>query len=43
MRSFSIPIKLADSFEGLAESKGLLSIKDESLLVQFQTKDAILD
>ncbi len=42
MRSFSIPIKLADSFEGLAESKGLLSIKDESLLVQFQTKDAIL-
>jgi hypothetical protein len=42
MRSFSIPIKLADSFEGLAESKGLLSIKDESILIQFQTKDAVL-
>lgn len=42
MQSFSIPIKLADSFEGFAESQGLLSIKDESILIQFQTKDAIL-
>lgn len=42
MRSFSIPVKLADSFEGFAESKGLLLLKDESILIQYQTKDAIL-
>ena len=42
MQPFSIPIKLADSFEGFAESKGLLSIKDENILIQYQTKDAIL-
>lgn len=42
MQSFSIPVKLSDSFEGLAESKGLLSIKDNSINIQFQTKDAIL-
>ena len=42
MQSFSIPIKLSDSFEGLAESKGLLLTQEESLNIQFQTKDAIL-
>lgn len=42
MQSFSIPIKLADSFEGLAESKGLLISNDEVILIQFQTVDAIL-
>ena len=42
MQSFSIPIKLSDSFEGLAESKGLLSIKEEQIYIQYQTKDAIL-
>ena len=42
MKSFSIPIKLSDSFEGLAESKGLLSMKEDNINIQFQTKDAIL-
>jgi len=42
MKSFSIPIKLSDSFEGLAESKGLLSMKEDNINIQFQTKDSIL-
>jgi len=42
MNSFSIPIKLNDSFEGLAESKGLLSMKEGNINIQFQTKDSIL-
>jgi hypothetical protein len=42
MQSFSIPVKLADSFEGFAESKGLLISNDEAILIQFQTVDAIL-
>jgi len=42
MKSYSIPVKLKDSFEGFAESKGLLSIAKDTLVIQFQTKDAIL-
>lgn len=42
MKSFTIPIKLSDSFEGLAESKGIISLKEDSVNIQFQTKDAIL-
>ncbi len=42
MQSFSIPVKLADSLEGFAESKGLLSVKNEIIKIQFQTVDAIL-
>jgi hypothetical protein len=42
MQSYSIPIKLADSFEGLAESKGLLISNEDVITIQFQTVDAIL-
>jgi hypothetical protein len=42
MDTFSIPIKLSDSFEGFAESKGLLLLKNGAIIIQFQTKDAIL-
>lgn len=42
MDTFSIPIKLSDSFEGFAESKGLLLLKNGKVIIQFQTKDAIL-
>ena len=42
MDTFSIPIKLNDSFEGFAESKGLLLLKNGAVIIQFQTKDAIL-
>ena len=42
MDTFSIPIKFNDSFEGFAESKGLLLLKNGAVIIQFQTKDAIL-
>lgn len=42
MESNSLAIKLNDSFEGLAETKGLLKLKNDALRLQFQTKDAIL-
>jgi hypothetical protein len=42
MDKFSIPIKLSDSFEGFAESNGLLLVNNDIIHIQFQTKDAIL-
>ncbi len=42
MDNFNIPVKFKDSYEGFAESSGLLSMNDEQLMIQFETKDAIL-
>jgi len=42
MDKFNIPIKFKDSYEGFAESSGLLSMNEEQLIIQFETKDAIL-
>ena len=42
MDKFNIPIKFKDSYEGLAESSGLLSMDDNQLIIQFETKDAFL-
>lgn len=42
MESNSLAIKLSDSYEGFAETTGLLKLKNDSIQIQFQTKDAIL-
>ncbi len=42
MPSSSFAIKLRDSYEGFAESAGLLSLNDASIVIQYQTKDAII-
>jgi|ETN07SMinimDraft_1059922.scaffolds.fasta_scaffold54976_2 hypothetical protein len=42
MDKFNIPIKFKDSYEGLAESSGLLSMDDNQFIIQFETKDAFL-
>jgi hypothetical protein len=42
MDKISIPIKFKDSYEGFAESSGLLSIDGDTLTIQFETQDALL-
>ena len=42
MQTQSLPFKNTDSYEGFAETTGLLRLDGENLNIQFQTKDAIL-
>ena len=42
MDKLNIPIKFKDSYEGFAESSGLLSMNKDSIIIQFETQDAIL-
>ena len=42
MESYSLAVRMYDSFEGLAETSGLLKLKNDALHIQFQTKDAIV-
>ncbi len=41
MNKKSLPFKIKDVFEGFAESSGILRLEDESVWMEFQTKDAI--
>ncbi len=41
METIILPIKLSNSYEGLAESKGLVSFEKDTVRLQFQTKDSI--
>jgi len=42
MESLSIPFKITDTFEGLAECEGILRVYDETLTLEYQQKDAML-
>lgn len=41
MENISIPIKFRDSYEGFAESSGILSLRENHIIIQFETKDAL--
>lgn len=41
MRKISIPFKIKNVYEGLAETEGVITIENEHLKIEFQTKDSI--
>lgn len=41
--SQSVPVKLADSWGGLASNHGILRIEESALILEFQTKDDLFD
>jgi len=41
MNKISIPFRIKDIYEGLAESDGVVSLTEDSLIIELQTKDAI--
>ena len=41
MHNVSVPFKITDVYEGFAETDGIILFADDSIKLQFQTKDAI--
>ncbi len=41
MERRSVPFKTTDTYEGLAETKGLLRFENNQIILQFQTQDAV--
>lgn len=41
LKNFTLPFKIDDIYEGLAESEGLLCFEADSLKLEFSTKDSI--
>ena len=41
MDKVSLPFKIKNVFEGLAEAHGIVSLEKEALKIEFQTKDSI--
>ncbi len=42
LKNFTLPFKIDDIYEGLAESTGLLSFEADSLKLEFSTKDSFI-
>ena len=43
MPSQSVPVKLESTWAGLAESNGLLRLEGDALVLEFETKDSVLE
>jgi hypothetical protein len=41
MEKISLPFKIKKVFEGLAETNGIISLENDQLKIEFQTKDSI--
>ena len=41
--SHSVPVELAQTWAGLAENSGLLRLDDDALVLEFESKDGVLE